>query len=86
MNWLDEASMMRLRWRLKAVFALLLWIIGAGMATPLCLAQTGSTGALGGTVTDPTGTVVPDVQIKVTNEATGETRTVTSRSDGTYVV
>ncbi|MGH9847219.1 MAG: carboxypeptidase-like regulatory domain-containing protein, partial [Blastocatellia bacterium] len=66
----------------QTVFALILWLTLAGAG----LAQTASTGALSGTVTDPTGAVVPGVQIKVTSEATGETRTVTSRSDGSYVV
>ncbi|MGH9844267.1 MAG: TonB-dependent receptor domain-containing protein [Blastocatellia bacterium] len=68
---------------IQTVFALALWIM---VAAPLCSAQTASTGALSGAITDPTGAVVPGVQIKVTSEATGETRTVTSRSDGTYVV
>jgi len=70
----------------QMVCALALWMTMIGAATPLCLAQTASTGALSGTVTDPQGAVVPGVQIKVTSEATGETRTVTSRSDGTYVM
>lgn len=35
-------------------------------------AQTASTGALSGSVTDPSGAAVPGVNIKVTNEARGE--------------
>ncbi len=70
----------------RAVFALLIWLTLAGATARLCLAQTASTGALSGVITDPQGAVVPDVQIKVTSETTGETRTVTSRSDGAYVV
>ena len=70
----------------RTVFALALWLTLAGVTAPLCLAQTAATGALGGAVTDPTGAVVPGVQIKVTSETTGETRTVTSRADGAYVV
>ena len=50
------------------------------------LAQTTSTGALSGSVTDPSGAVIVQAQITVTNEGTGEVRKVTSRSDGTYVV
>src|ERR1700687_1286703 len=56
------------------------------VATPIALGQTASTGALTGTVVDPAGASVPDVQIKVTNEATGDTRTVVSQSNGIYVV
>jgi len=69
----------------RAVFALLLWITLAGVTAPRCLAQTASTGALSGVITDPNGAVVPGANIKVTSEATGETRTVTSRADGAYV-
>jgi hypothetical protein len=50
------------------------------------LAQTASTGALTGTITDPAGAVVPATQIKVTNQATGETRTVVSQANGSYTV
>ncbi len=70
----------------RTVCALIMWITLAGVTAPLCWAQTAATGALGGTVTDSAGAVVPGVEIKVTSETTGETRTVTSRADGTYVV
>src|SRR5262245_56167927 len=48
-------------------------------------AQTASTGALTGTVTDKSGAIVPAVKIDVTNESTGETRSVTSQENGSYV-
>jgi hypothetical protein len=50
------------------------------------LAQTASTGALTGTVTDNTGSVILEVKVTVTNTATGETRTVASQANGTYLV
>ncbi len=49
-------------------------------------AQTASTGALTGTVTDSSGAVLPAVRVTATNEATGEARTVVSQQSGTYVV
>jgi hypothetical protein len=49
-------------------------------------AQTAATGALNGTVNDSSGAAVPDVSIKVTNEATGEQRTAASNENGGYVV
>lgn len=49
-------------------------------------AQDASTGALNGTVTDPSGSVVPGATIKVTNDATGETHTVVATSNGNYLV
>ncbi|MGH9752967.1 MAG: TonB-dependent receptor domain-containing protein [Blastocatellia bacterium] len=69
----------------RTIFALVIWLAMVGAAVPLCMAQSGSTGALSGAVTDPTGAVVPGVQIRVINEATGETRTVISGADGAYV-
>src|SRR5262249_4031260 len=39
-----------------------------------------------GTVTDPTGAAVPNVNITVTSNDTGLSRTLTSSSDGQYVV
>ncbi len=51
---------------------------------PTVLAQSASTAALTGTVTDPTGAVVPNVTITVTSLATNQVRTVTSAGDGTY--
>ncbi|MGH9767765.1 MAG: carboxypeptidase-like regulatory domain-containing protein, partial [Blastocatellia bacterium] len=52
----------------------------------LALAQTASTGALTGVVTDSAGAVVVGVQVRVTNEAMKETRTVESQSNGNYAV
>jgi outer membrane receptor protein involved in Fe transport len=56
------------------------------LATLNVQAQNASTGALTGTVTDATGAVVSGVEIKVTSESTGETRSVVSQSSGVYVV
>src|SRR5258708_7909926 len=37
-----------------------------------------------GTVTDPSGSVVPNVSITLTNTDTGQTRTMTTNGDGQY--
>src|SRR5262245_59915478 len=42
--------------------------------------------AVTGRVTDPTGAVIPGVEITVTNTATGVTRSVVSNETGTYSV
>jgi hypothetical protein len=55
-------------------------------ACGLLYAQTGATGAISGTVTDPTGAMVVGAQVKVTNVATGETRAAQSNDHGMYVV
>ena len=66
-------------WYLLAVaFVLLLVQIGAfGQA---------ENGQIKGTVTDQNGGLVPGATITLKNEKTGETRTATSGSDGTYTV
>lgn len=44
------------------------------------------TGTIQGRVTDPSGAVLPNAQITITNVATGVTRTTTTNSDGDYTV
>src|SRR6266849_7389286 len=48
--------------------------------------QTLTTGQISGTVTDPSGAVVPKAQVTVSNANTGIKRTTESNSDGYYVV
>lgn len=48
------------------------------------LAQTLEKGAIAGTVTDPSGAVVPNATVKITHLGTGETRTVTTDAGGYY--
>jgi len=65
----------------RRIASLFIMSVFAFLATSPVWAQTGSTGALTGTVTDPSGAVVPGVDIAVTNEATGEVRrTITSNA------
>jgi hypothetical protein len=49
-------------------------------------AQTAATGGIAGIVTDATGAVVGNAKITVTGESTGDSRTGTSSSNGSYVV
>ena len=56
---------------------LLLWV-------PSLLAQSAGTGALTGTVTDPTGAVVPNVTVTLTSADTNQARTANTGADGTY--
>lgn len=62
-------------------FVLFLLLIAA--IVPVA-AQTASTGALTGTVMDPTGAVVPRATVTLTSTATNQTRTVTTGADGGY--
>jgi carboxypeptidase family protein/TonB-dependent receptor-like protein len=57
------------------------------LAAPITVvAQSASTGALTGTVIDSNKAVVRDVQVKVTNEATGEERIAQTQDNGSYNV
>ena len=50
------------------------------------LAQSASSGAVSGTVTDPANAVVQGARITATNQATGEKRTVDSGAAGGYLL
>src|SRR6516225_9625861 len=75
---------MRARILVRPWFAMAL-IAGCLIATGLPVwAQSSGTGALTGTVTDPSGATVPNVTVTLTNNATGQVRTIVTGSDGTY--
>jgi hypothetical protein len=50
------------------------------------VSQTATTGAIRGTVTDPTGAVIPNAVVTVTSNATSQVRAVKTDGDGQYVV
>src|SRR5207245_10009742 len=51
---------------------------------PLAVAQTVSTGAITGTVTDPTGGVIPGVAVTAAEKATGAKRSTVTDASGGY--
>ena len=53
---------------------------------PGALGQTATTGDLKGTVRDISGAFIPNAEVTVTNQSTGEHRSVKSGSDGSYTV
>jgi Carboxypeptidase regulatory-like domain len=61
-------------------FCFLLW------SDQSLVAQTAATGALKGLITDPSGSVVPGVSIKVTSQGTGRSRTASTQGNGSYLV
>ncbi|HLK48506.1 MAG TPA: carboxypeptidase regulatory-like domain-containing protein [Bryobacteraceae bacterium] len=65
------------RARFRLTLLSLLW-------APLLLAQSAGTGALTGTVTDPSGAVITNVVVTATSTETGQSRTVSTGSDGSY--
>lgn len=70
-----------LRGQLVAV-ALLALLFAIGV--PSLMAQSAGTSALAGTVTDPSGAAIPGATVTITNNATGQTRTANTGSDGSY--
>ena len=54
------------------------------VCTSAIWAQTASTGALSGTVTDPSGALIPNVTVTLTSADTGAVRNTTTGADGTY--
>jgi hypothetical protein len=52
----------------------------------LSQAQTAGTGAISGTITDPSGAVIANATIKAIDQTTGETRTATSSTAGAFQV
>ena len=69
----------------KVRLGILLILAGLVLVTRPTLAQE-RFGGLSGTVTDESGGVLPGATVNVTNKATGQLRSVTTGSDGTYVL
>ena len=64
-------------------FALLVICLYNLSALPL-KGQTAATGALTGSITDPSGAVIPNATVTATNLDTGQARTTITGADGTY--
>jgi len=56
------------------------------LTTGLASSQTAQTGALSGTVSDPSGRVIQGVTVTVTSTTTGHAQTAVTQSDGKYIV
>ncbi|HTR35324.1 MAG TPA: carboxypeptidase-like regulatory domain-containing protein [Bryobacteraceae bacterium] len=69
----------------KLPFAwLILTLLAVSSLTSNLLAQSAGTAGLTGTITDPTGAVVPGVTVTLTNADTNQSRTTTSNGEGVY--
>jgi hypothetical protein len=64
----------------------LLLLVALLVAIPMSWAQTSNQGGMIGTITDPSGSVMPDVTVTVINSDTGVSRTVISNAQGDYRV
>jgi len=70
----------------RLVSALVVCLVVLFVFAPVSFAQTASTGALTGTVTDPSGGVVVGASVTATNNGTGQSRTATTEGSGTYKI
>lgn len=68
----------------RVVGELLLWLAAVCICAAPALAQTSVTGALTGTVTDPSGAVIAEATVTATDNGTGQTRTTTTDPNGAY--
>lgn len=64
----------------------LLVLLALGVCAVPVFAQTGSTGSLSGTVTDPKGAVVAGASVKVVSKATNQEFTSQTTEDGTFTI
>jgi hypothetical protein len=55
-----------------------------GLFTPLLSAQNGVSGDISGTVTDPSGAVIPGAKVSIVSVDTGAAQTVMTNGSGTY--
>src|ERR1700677_1863376 len=66
--------------------ALLAVVCCSPLVLKQAFAQSSTTGAIGGTVTDSGGALLPNAQVKVTSVETQEVRTAKTNSSGEYTV
>jgi hypothetical protein len=70
----------------RSTFRLAALLVCAGLLWAPAMAQTGGNGAISGSVTDPTGALVPYASVVARNNDTGVETKRTSSSDGLYNV
>lgn len=70
----------------KFASAVLLFVFTLVVSAPTASSQSATTGALTGTVSDPSGAVISGATVTATNVATGQARTVTTDTSGVYKI
>src|SRR5712671_4711372 len=75
-GWSMESKIMR--------FVVMVWVLGLCLFISLPSRAQVAGGTLSGTITDPSGSVVPNAEVAIKNSATGISRNVTTNADGFY--
>ena len=70
--------------RLLFVFLAMVVLVGCTLATIPALGQSLTTGDITGIITDPSGAVLPNAPVTLTNTQTGVTRTLKTNASGSY--
>src|SRR5208283_270163 len=68
----------------RLIIGFLALLVIAAMMAPSLMAQSAVSGDLTGTVTDPSGAVLPNATVTIKSDAEGQTRTTTTNSNGVY--
>src|SRR5579871_1302474 len=79
-----KAEYRKIKWNLGAILVAVLAAALITLGTPWLSAQSLVSGSVTGTVTDPTGAVVPNATVTLKSNATGQTSTQTTNSSGVY--
>jgi hypothetical protein len=76
--------MRRMNWFSVLAAVLGITVVMVLMATPLAVAQTTTTGGIAGTVTDPSGAVVPNVKVNLKDLGRGVAQQTDANKEGLY--
>jgi hypothetical protein len=78
---------MEICWRGRFAFAVMVSLLLCSTAVPLLAqATTGAVAQISGTVSDPSGALVPGAHVKATQTNTGFSRAAVTGPDGAYVL
>jgi protocatechuate 3,4-dioxygenase beta subunit len=69
----------------RLINVLVLFLLLTTVKPNYLLAQSGTSSAMTGTITDKSGAVIPNAQVKATEVNTGAVRIIQSNSDGRFL-
>jgi len=70
----------------KSARVVVVCLLGLVLSVSFAMAQSATTGAITGSVTDPSGAVISGAMVSATNIATGQSRSATTDPNGAYTI